>query len=383
MRMRHAGVLSSLLLTAALMCAMPGLLHLPAQEGRADARLRPAELRTLTVWLMPGDVGDRKLLSEACAAFEKERDGVRIFLRVVTADEFTGETAVLPDVALFETGDIVVPEQVFLPLADVLAQDSSGVFAGVRRAVPLWLAPNVLSIPESWLREAQPHTPKPESLLAAATAVPQEPVDSVIAAGDLPWGMLLKKGAVDAPEGVGWQQLLSACSTELRAQLISAMLGGSTASAPAAAPEDWVTTLPVSRGASPTPLPPLTTPARVETLASHQARLARGESLAAHVLSPAVSDRVRYAALCRDGEDARAFLQFLLAQQAPALAHGLIPPGYEAAHPDALTQALLDAFRAPAALPNAFAHTRQEIHQLCADGFARNEDPVRTLLSLR
>ena len=99
--MRHAGVLSALLLTAALLCAMPGLTKWPEQQGRADERLRPAQLRTLTVWLTPGEVDDRKLISELCAAFEKEHPGVRVFLRVVTGGEYAGETAVLPDV---ETG---------------------------------------------------------------------------------------------------------------------------------------------------------------------------------------------------------------------------------------------------------------------------------------
>ena len=378
--MRHAGVLSALLLTAALLCAMPGLMHLPARESRADDSLRPAQLRTLTVWLMPGDAGDRKLLGECCAAFEKERDGVRIFLRVVTADEFTAENTVLPDVALFETGDLIQPD-FLIPLADVSAP--SGQFAGVQRAVPLWLAPNVLSIPQSWLRKAAAQTPKPDSLLAVSTPVPQETMDALLEAKDLPWGMMMQKGAVEKPDGVGCQQLLSICPPEERARLVASVLGLSADAAPQTSePDDWVTTLPVSRGASPTPSPAVTTPARVETLAEHQARLKKGEALTAHVLSPAVSHRVRYAALCRDGEDARAFVQFLLGQQEAAVSHGLIPPECGIKTADTLTQALITAYHSPP-LPNAFAHTPQELLQLCADGFARNEDPVRTLLGLR
>ena len=145
--MRHAGVLSALLLTCALFCALPGLARLPQDVSRADESLRPSRLRTLTVWLMPGDVGDRKLLNAACAAFEKQNDGARVFLRVVTADEFTAESAVLPDVALFETGDIAIPEKLFVPLADA---SSSGRFAGVGYARALWLAPNMLSLPAEW-----------------------------------------------------------------------------------------------------------------------------------------------------------------------------------------------------------------------------------------
>lgn len=379
--MRHAGVLSALLLTAALLCAMPGLLQTPRQQGRADERLRPAELRTLTVWLMPGDVGDRKLLNELCAAFEKERKGVRVFLRVVTADEWEGETSVLPDAALFTTGDILIPEKVLLPLKE--ASGSSGRFAGVQRAVPLWLAPNVLSVPQSWLQKGSSAVPKRDSLLAASTAVPQENADALLSADELPWGMLLQKGALETPEGVGWQQLLACCPAELRAQLVGTALGkGADRAAPSPEPEEWVTTIPYSRTASPTPAPPVTVPARVETLGEHQARLKKGEALSAFAFPVAVSNRVRYAALCRDGEDARAFVQFLTAHQGEALAHWLIPPGYEGESPDTLLQALTQAYRV-CALPNAFVHTKEEIYQMCADDFARCEEPARTLLGLR
>lgn len=376
--MRHAGVLSALLLTAALLCAMPGLARLPAQQSRADESLQPARLRTLTVWLLPGDVDDRRLLSRLCADFEKERDGVRVFLRVITADELTAENAVLPDAVLFETGDIAMPEKALLPLADV--SDSSGMFAGVQRAVPLWLAPNVLSIPQKWLQEDAAATPRPDSLLAASTAAPEQETNRLIDPDELPWGMLTQPGAIAAPQGVGWQQLLASCPHELRAGLVSAVLGmGAQTLAPA---EVHSASAPIARGASPTPMPAIDTPARVETLAQHQTRLKKGEALAAYVLTPAVSHRVRYAALCRDGEDARAFVQFLLRRRADAPAYGLIAPGCEAPSPDPLTSALADAYRA-AVLPNAFAHTRQELLQLCAQGFARCDDPVGTLLRLR
>ena len=379
--MRRAGILGALLATAVLLCAMPGLMRMPAYEGRADARLRPPKLRTLTVWLMPGDAGDRRLISQLCSAFEKEHKGVRIFLRMVTADEWEGENAVVPDAALFMNGEIPFPEKVFLPLVD--ATDSSGTFAGTPYAVPLWLAPNVLSLPQNWLEREPAALPRRDSLLAASTAVPQQDENPVLAADELPWGMLLQKNAVEKTEGVGWQQLLSCCPDELRAQLVSGVLG--TAAEPprsSAVPEEWATTRPYSRTATPTPAPPITTPAKVETLQKHLSRIQKGEALSAFVFPIAISDRVRYAALCRDSEDARAFLQFLMDHRADALAHALVPPQYEADVPDALLQALTAAFRT-GVLPNAFAHTRQEILQLCAEGFARCEDPVRTLLGLR
>ena len=91
---------------------------------------------------------------------------------------------------------------------------------------------------------------------------------------------------------------------------------------------------------------------------------------------------MRYAALCQTSEEALAFLRFLLASQEETLAHGLIAPGCTVSSADALTNELVQIFKEPV-LPNAFAHTRQELLQLCQDGFLRGEDPVRTLLGLR
>ncbi len=379
--MRRAGILGALLATAALLCAMPGLMRMPAGMSRVDERLLPPKLRTLTVWMLPGDIGDRKLISQLCTAFEKEQKGVRVFLRMVTADELTAENTVLPDAVLFTTGEINMPEKVFLPLTDGTA--SSGQFAGISYAVPLWLAPNVLSLPQSWLQRDVSAVPKQDSLLAVSTAVPQEEVSSLLTAQELPWGMMLAKNALEKPQGVGFQQLLACCPDAWRAQLVSAVLGTAAETpAPSAITEEWVTTLPYSRTASPTPIPPITLPARVETLAQHSLRVRRGEACSAFVFPMAVSDQVRYAALCRDGGDARAFMTFLTDHQQDAPAHSLVPVQYDGDAPDALLQALMAAFRT-GVLPNAFAHTRQEIQQLCADGFARCEDPVRTLLSLR
>ena len=375
--MRHAGVLSSLVLTAALLCAMPGLLKMPAQPNRADESLRPAQLRTMTVWLMPGEVGDRKLLGRLCAAFEKEHDGVRIFLRVVTSDEFDGETAVLPDVALFETGDAIAPEKVFLPIGD--AHDPSGSHAGTAYAMPLWLAPNVLSIPQAWLEKAPSAVPRADSLLAAATAVPLQENSGLVEAEEVPWSMLMQPGAVAKPEGVGWQQLLATCPGEWRARLVSGVLD--LQAEPPVPSDALITTRPISRGASPTPMPAIATPARVETLAQHLSRLKNGEAVSAFVLSPAVSAHVRYAALCRNNDAAQAFVQFLTDHRQEALSSGLIVPGCVTSA-DPLTGALEKTYQS-AVLPNAFAHTKSEILQLCADGFARCDDPVGTLLRLR
>ncbi len=379
--MRHFPTLGALLATAALLCAMPWLARLPADVSRVDDTLLPARLRTLTVWLMNGDVGDRRLLGELCADFEKQQKGVRVFVRMVTADELDGETAVLPDIVLFETGDILTPERYFLPL-DAQAGQSSGMHAGVQYARPLWLAPNVLTVPASWVAGDTVSAPKTDSLLAAATAPPTGK-PSVFTAADLPWAQIAQAGKVEMPSGVGLQQLMYDCPASFRGRLAAAALGR-LASDPTPVPTGgaWSTSQPKALGASPTPMPPLEGTARVETLAACLKRISSGEAVCACVLSMAVSSRVRYAALCRDNADARAFLACLQSVGQQAVSHSLIPIDSECGSADALISALLSSYRR-SMLPNAFAHTAQELNELCRDGFINVREPSETLMRLR
>ena len=265
---RRASLLLSLLLTAALLYLLPGLMG-PVDAGddnRMDERLRPARMRTLTVWLMPGGVDDRKLLGEACAAFEKEQPGVRVFLRTVTAEEWTAEDAVLPDVALLATGSLTIPEQVLLPLTGMGETAASGRSGGTDYAVPLWLEANVLSLPAEWTSSTPLTAPTQTPLPGLASPAPQETEDGWLAAEDLPWRRLLEPGALALPQGVALQQLLFLCPAQIRNEL--AALGRQEASEDAQA--------------------------YVCTLGEHLSAVRGGEGRAACLLMPAVSDRVRY-----------------------------------------------------------------------------------------
>ena len=136
MRGRRASLLLSLLMTAALIYLLPGIMSgLGSGDGnRMDERLRPARMRTLTVWRMPGGVNARNLLHQACADFAKQQPGVRVFLRSVTAEEWTAADAVLPDVALLATGSLNIPERVLVPLAGIEEAGASGRSGGVTYA---------------------------------------------------------------------------------------------------------------------------------------------------------------------------------------------------------------------------------------------------------
>lgn len=327
MTTRRTGILSALLLTAALFACMPGLLRtalLPDRNRMAQV-LRPPEMRMLTVWRIGSGCGDERLIAKACADFEKEHRGVRVFLRTAHAQELADERSVLPDAVLFETGSITVPEKVFLPVLD--AAEPSALFAGVCYAVPLWLAPHVLSLPAGWVQEG---------------------------AEELPWQRIVQPGALRRPEGVALQQLVCMCPLPFRRQLIAGL-----------------------QQAQPN------AQAQVRTLAAHQ-RAAQSEDLRGFVLAPAVSDRVRYAALCRDHEDARAFVRFLQASGAQqAGTYSLVSLAGEAPQGEGLLQQATLRFSGTRTLPNAFAHLKNEINALCGEAFLRGADPVETLLKLR
>lgn len=382
MSARRASLLTALLLTAALLCAMPGMLASlrGGDANRMDERLRPARTRTLTAWVLSDTAGDGKLLSELCSAFEKAATGVRVFLRRVGAAELTAEDAVLPDIVLYTTGSVVNPEQLFLPLAkpesvppDALISGQSG---GETYGVPLWYAPSVLSLPAEWLRaddEPTP-TPKPSSFFDLGTPAPtagQEAARLFVSADDLPWKQLLQKGALALPGGVALQQLLFVCPAQLRGELIAAF--SPTAMNPVA-----------GAAAKPTSGAPADA-ARIQTLSAYNAAVRAGHGLTACPVPPAVCDRVRYLSLCRDSEDARAFLRFLLSDgsQAAAPAHSLFPITLAEVSTDALTAELLGRYRDGLLFPNAFAHTLEELQSLCLDAFTREADPVETLLHLR
>lgn len=314
---RHTGTLAALLVTAALFLAMPGLLKQEGDRNRMAESLRPAKMRTLTVWLLPDGPNDRKLISEICAVFEKQQKGARVFLRRVTAEELYAENTVLPDVVLFATGEINRPEDALHPL--VMEQTHpSAQYAALTYAVPLWYEPEVLCYPSSW--------------------------------GDDPWPMLARPGALKLPSGVTLQRLMLTCPDKLRQTMIDAAMGRIQ---PSPTPAPATDSVPPRRGKTPTPAPAVTKQAHIAASPAEDER--------AIPLTPETSGCVRYAALCRDGTDAWAFLTLLMSADTGSFRRA----------------------DETVVLPNAFANTAEEIRQLCLDGFSRSDDPALTLLRLR
>jgi len=356
---RRWAVLSALLATAMLLCCMPGLLsrHL-ADSGRTDHRLKPAKARTMVVWVTSWLEEDRRLIANLCTAFEKQCPGLRVFLRRTDAGELAVKDAVLPDVVLHVTGDILSPGDGLVPLSLLETEGqqgkSSGCWQGVQYAVPLWYSPLVCSVPADWLLEKNP--PAEEGILQTGRSYlapgpsASEAVDGTVTLADLPWGNILDTGEIVAENGVGLSLL--------------------TMNVPYALREQWRQLEPVIRK-------PAQGEAAVCTLASH---MGRGDGVTAFSL-PAAAQQVRYASLCRKSRDAEAFLLFLMGEEAQNTVRDarLLPVSVE--NPQAFGEkgeAAGELF-----LPNAFAMDTSAMDQLCIQGFTAGEDPVATLLKLR
>lgn len=359
--MRRTGLLSALLLTAALLCAMPGLLRFlgEADDNRMNPTLRPQKSRTLTVWLLGGGMGDQNLLSALCSAFEKQQKGVRVFLRGADAAELDSPEAVLPDGILYTTGDVSTPEKTFLPLSGLGGLPEGVLFSGksngVQYAAPLWFSPNVLSLPAHWLTEKS--APTPDSFFGLAAAAPDGEAQA-LSPETLPWRRLLQENGLWVQDGVCLPQTLFVCPQSLRSELIAAVRPAST---------------------------PGKETARAWTLREHGLAVKAGDALVALPLSPPVSGEARYFSLLRDSEDARALLYFLTGEEAGQAAQNAL---YLAALPglsptDAVQAAAQRAFADGCLIVNAFAHAKGELAALCLDGFRRGADPVETLLRLR
>ena len=305
---RYAGVLSSLLLTALLLYLMPGLVAgRLADTGRTDERLKTPESRTLVVWITSWQQEDRRLVSSLCSAFEKQTPGLRIYLRRADADELYAGDAVLPDVVLHSTGDILSPENVLglmtVPRGYPESAARAGRWQGRQQALPVWYAPNVVSVPAVWLMDEETDRAnlgeasaqgEPPALLTpsggerAYFGMPEAPGGAempTLSAETFPWAQLLGAGGLATEDAIGLSQLMLLCPNTLREALSRLAVGEPDADGDHAV---------------------------VQSLSSY---LNAPEGRAAMALPTVTSQRVRYVSLCKAGEDGADFIRFLLGSE--------------------------------------------------------------------
>lgn len=345
-------IFAALLATMLLFYCVPGLLgrHL-GNTGRTDDRLKPAQSRTMVVWVTSWLEEDRKLIAGLCTAFEKQRPGLRIYLRRTDPQELAMKDAVLPDAVLHTTGDILSPSDGLIPLETTGKQhqqpDASGSWQGRQYAVALWYSPLVFSVPVAWFSEnMQPDEGTPpagQSYLAPSPAVPQAR-EQTFTMDDVPWGKILDTGQIVSENGVGLALLTTKVPYSLR--------------------EEWHRLEPVLRK-------PADDEAAVCSLAVH-----RGRSDGTELFSlPSAAQQARYVSLCRSTADSEAFLLFLQSDEAQKAAMECCLTPIAAHEQPENGDSLF--------LPNAFAMDETTIDQLCIQGFSAGEDPVATLLKLR
>ncbi|MBR2923795.1 MAG: hypothetical protein IKC28_02090 [Clostridia bacterium] len=346
---RRLSILSALLATALLLYSMPGLLtRYFSSTGRTDERLKPARGRTMVVWVTSWMEEDRKLIASLCTAFEKQRPGLRIYLRRADAQELSAPDAVLPDVVLHVTGDISSPTDGLMPMALPEEMQSgraaSGCCQGRQYGIPLWYSPMVFSVPKAWFipEGQQEQMNEPGQAYFSQKPVQPEGTTATVSFADLPWNRMLEAGQVVSENGVGLCLLTLECPLPLR--------------------QEWRKLSPILRK-------PEDGEAAVCSLRTHQAR---GQEVLALSL-PYAGQQARYVSLCREGEDAAAFLRFLLGGEAQQAAReALLAPMMGD------TETAEEVF-----LPNAFLMDQTNVNQHCLQGVAAGEDPVATLLKLR
>ncbi|NLV57879.1 MAG: hypothetical protein GXY67_03830 [Clostridiales bacterium] len=393
---RRTSALCCLLLTAALLIALPSLPgSLPRQDGQRMAEhLRPAKTQPLILWILSDPTVSGSYLSRQIALFEKEKPGVRVFLRKADAIELTAPEAVLPDVLLFGPGAFGQPSRILLPLSADMGLSPAMLLAGqsamIQYALPLWLAPSVLAVPSALLpSQAVPSLePTQSSLFHLGTPPPGGGGGSGVEtppflpdASAISWEDLIKPGVLVPPKGMALQQLLSMCPASLRTAFVNNLANqGRINSTPSPTPPQSRTRL---LGGKPqaTPLPNV----QVLSLSACQKAIAAGEALVPFPMTPAAGDNLLLLGLCRDSEPARAFLKHLFSQEArEALTpYGLLPTLPQGHSTDPLYAGLATLYANNPVFPNAFEHTLEELQALCLDGFTRQVDPAETLLRLR
>lgn len=357
---RYAGVLSALLVTALLFWLLPGLVTQRLSDtGRTEQSLKPARARTMVVWVTSWQPEDRSLLSGLCTAFEKQNPGLRIYLRRVDAEELYTPGAVLPDVVLHAPGEIPAPEKVLLPLAAPAGYPENAVWSGMHQgslyALPLWYSPNVLCLPSGWLgADAQaPQAPDDShAYFTLETPVPATMPPS-FTAESLPWARITAPGAVYADSAIGFVQLMLLCPGGIRQELAQCLPQIATP------PEDAVV---------------------LRTLQSH---LAAEDGRIPVALPTVTSLRVRYASLCRRGEDAEAFLLYLSRAAAVVEGKQLVHAGGGSGGAGGLLGQTITLAASGQLLPNAFIMPLEAMEGLCLQDFAAGTDPVVTMLKLR
>ena len=360
------GMLCSLLLTAALLLALPTVWQSVESGGaRVSDRLRPARQQPLTVWLIEDRTDSLRLLRREIAAFEKANEGARVYLRNADANELFAADAVLPDVVLFSA----LPEGALLPMAGDLGCRTDAVSAGMSSgelyAVPLWYAPGVLCVPAEWLTSAPAATATATPFFALGTPLPTSAVQPLAteAPPTVPWDVVAER--LDATEGVALLQAVSSCPVKLRPALISTLQ----------AQFDADGRLRVAGGSG----------AYMTTLAGYRKAVSAGAAIVGFPLFPAATDRVLYLGFAKASPLAEAFLGRLLSRETQAMLdeYGLFPTreGVAPAVRDRLTGELEALYEGALLFPNAFAHVRGELNELCRAGLAG--DPAEALLRLR
>lgn len=185
------------LLSAALCLAALYFIFVTADDASSPRQVLPgldSKKRTLLrIWVVDAPGGGTSWLHAQVKTFEKQHKGVSTYIRQVSAEELSDPDALLPDIVLYQPGNLTDPQALFLPLSgEVVGTDSAilheallrcGRARGRQYGLPLCWSAWVLAL-DGALAPESICTPAPTTLLGkpastdmpSATATPGYPL---------------------------------------------------------------------------------------------------------------------------------------------------------------------------------------------------------------
>lgn len=161
----------------------------------------------LRIWTVNSPGSGQTWLKKQLHAFERANPGISTYLRSVTAEELVNPDAILPDVILYMPGDVLHPDELFLPLSGAMpARDGlmreellrAGRWQNQQYGLPLCWGGWILAIDGAFEPSAA-CTPAPTTLLGRPAATSEEQ-----AATEPPYpleAVLEAASALQAPQG--------------------------------------------------------------------------------------------------------------------------------------------------------------------------------------
>lgn len=145
----------SIIVVAFLLWQLPTI-HRMITTPSIDPRSESKQFDVLRIWVCEEWTGTgMQWLSQQASAFEKVNRGTRVVIRRSQKGDWLEKEAIKPDILLFETGTVMVPDELFISYAKSFsirdALSNAGAYRGHSFAIPICYGGTVRIVNESKL----------------------------------------------------------------------------------------------------------------------------------------------------------------------------------------------------------------------------------------